>query len=281
MCTLIVYSVIILIFSRSVNLVLLVIGLEVLSWVLLVIIRLTIIFKYLLIQTIFILVSLLSIVLWTNGVLGALILKIRVPPMHLWFISILTNIRRHVFMFMITFHKVLPIFLLSKLVRNFLLIIGGLIILTNYLRLSQVRFYYIIRFSSFIHTTSTIMISLINSWLACLYWLFYSCIFWLIFWQFSYRLIDFNFSVMTGLCILVLSGMPPFLIFWFKINIFYWVLRFSWLLRYLVRIRFVLVFTAYLRVYYSSTQILEIYTVKWTWLLWLIPLSLRGFLLSY
>jgi len=226
------------------NIFFLLVLIELLSWILAIIIPTSISLKYLLIQGYFIFLGLIGLLWFPLTLTLRLLLKVGLPPFHLWFFSISFYLHKNIFRFFITIHKLIPLFFLSKIATPLLYLIR-LILISSGILIFQVRdFFYTFISSSLLHTGWIIIAILLSSKTGALYWMLYSRLVIIIIAIFTFKVINLlgiEQSRLTSFSWLILSGIPPFTIFWLKLNILYQVCWFRFSIIILLIINSVLV----------------------------------------
>jgi len=185
-------------------------------------------------------------------------LKIGLPPIHIWFIKLTFLIKKWVFLVFSTVHKLFPLILLGSLFirRSYflwvLLLIGGRLIFQVF------DFFFILLASSIIHRSWTLLAVQFNLKLRLTYWVLYSLVF-SVFLRTVHFFLLFKRSVeqsrSTAIVWLVLSGLPPFVIFWLKMWIFLWLTQVRERLSLIVIIISVLALTSYFRAFHASLRL--------------------------
>jgi len=213
----------------------------------------TITIKYLVIQTYFIILSLIGL-LWLPVLLMlGFFLKIGLPPIHIWFIKLTFFIKKTLFFIFSTIHKLFPLLLLGSLLirRRFLLWV--LLLVAGRLIFQLFDFFLIILTSSIVHSRWTLLAILFNYKIGLAYWILYSLVF-LIFLKTIYFFLLFKRSVeqssSTAIAWLILSGLPPFVMFWLKLWIFIILIQVRENLRLIIIIISVLALTSYFRAFH-------------------------------
>jgi len=236
--------------------------LEVLSWVFLILLDSRRALKYLLIQGYFILVRLLRL-LWVLPLLRiTMLLKIGLPPFHSWFIIIAVSLVPFPFLFIRTLHKVLPLFVMTKaLLKGALLMIGLRLVFSTFLLIQSSTLFLVLVNSSLVHGSWLVIRALSGRRLIVLYW-------------FSYRILlrillssiympfllarSSRGTRLTRASWLVLRGFPPLVIFWLKANIFIVLLSISLLVSLVLAIPSVLALRVYFRAYHLRLRTAEV-----------------------
>lgn len=199
--------------------------LELLSWGLVLIIDKFLSLKYLLIQSTFLFLRVLGAFIDNSFVLiRGIFLKIGLPPFHLWLIVLLRYFNKKILFLMLRFHKILPILLVSKVIRErvrttmqLLLRAGGVCIL----QVSGVYFVFLV--SSLVHSAWLIIRRLASSRLVLFYWVNYSVLIYLFLFSFkqtNIQKINLRQTSTIRVLWLILAGVPPFTVFWLKLSIF-------------------------------------------------------------
>lgn len=248
---------------------------EGLSWVFIMILSIWNILIYLIVQTYFLFIGIIGILLYSPLLLLRILLKMGVPPLHMWLLSISITIKKYELLFILTLHKLLPIIFLSKLALSTKLILV-LLILSGFIVVNRRVVLMVILFSSSINTVLILFIALYSVRIILLYWILYCSISLRLF--YSINRITFILilaeSRSTQSAWLVLSGIPPFSLFWIKINL---LINLRHSIRFLVRIIIVIIrvisLRAYYRVWHLSITYVTYYTISWS-LIILFPLSI-------
>jgi hypothetical protein len=151
------------------------------------------------------------------------LLKMGLPPFHGWLLPILRIVRKEVFIFITTLHKLLPIMFLLLLVFAFNrihIIILALLSLRVLLLGTSVTFILIIIFSSFVHSGWILLGVLVSTGFVLFYWRAYLLLSFVLL-RIKQRLLRQRVShrVILATYWLILSGLPPFAIFWLKTQV--------------------------------------------------------------
>jgi len=235
------------------NIFFLLVLIELLSWILAIIIPTSISLKYLLIQGYFIFLGLIGLLWFPLTLTLRLLLKVGLPPFHLWFFSISFYLHKNIFRFFITIHKLIPLFFLSKIATPLLYLIR-LILISSGILIFQVRdFFYTFISSSLLHTGWIIIAILLSSKTGVLYWMLYSRLVIIIIAIFTFKVISLlgiEQSRLISFSWLILSGIPPFTIFWLKLNILYQICWFRFSMIILLIINSVLGLSSYFRAFH-------------------------------
>jgi len=237
------------------SLILLLVSLECLSWIFILIISLDLRFSYLIIQGYFFLWRLVFLIIGRfRGLLLTFLFKIGLPPFQRWMLHIFPSLDKRNFWFISSLHKILPIILLIWLFSGLLLLYLVVIIMVTaiLLRFHRTSILFVIRFSSMSHTGWMLRISMLRigaliKYILCYYILFFLFIAFL---QGSWvTTAAFSQRRILRLTWLVMSGIPPFLIFWLKAKVIIGIILLDLLLRVLLLISVVILILIYYRVF--------------------------------
>lgn len=242
------------------NLLFLLFLVELLSWLFVLILENKIVIKYLLIQTVFLLISLVCL-LWQDKLLiVAFLFKLGIPPFHVWFINISKRLTKFPFVFIRTMHKLAPfIFFRKALFSSSVIVLTIAIIFAGVLIMESRELFFRIIISSIIHSVWIVLIIIISTKRFINYFILYRTLIILFFMVFLPRVISSLTSEQnTSLAFnwLVLSGLPPFAIFWLKIIVITYLLN-----RIVLFFRFcflwvsVISLSVYYRVFHNSLSI--------------------------
>lgn len=236
-------------------------GLELLSWLFVIIIPETLSFIYLVIQTFFVFVAILSIIIFPFLVFWGLILKIGLPPFHGWMLTFTFIIDAIVFALLMLLHKFMPIVVFGKILSNNIqFFFVTLLILSRALLIVQFAiFFEVIFFSSIIHRGWMLLGLKVRVSFFVFYWLLYRLFLIRFFVMTKFKeILIFNLN-QRGLMLLlwlIISGLPPFIIFWLKaliliviINIKILIIRFMLLLISIINL------SAYYRCFHMAISI--------------------------
>lgn len=146
-----------------------------------------------------------------------------IPPFHGWLLPLLRAVRKEVFLFITTVHKLIPVLFLLILIfviKGRHSVILGLLTMGVILLRVSVTFMLIVVFSSFVHSGWILLGLLVSVGFVVFYWRIYLIV--------SSALLRIkqtllrqrvaNRSVMA-LYWLILSGLPPFVVFWLKAHV--------------------------------------------------------------
>lgn len=179
-------------------------------------------FKYLLVQRAFFL-GRLACLLWNPVLLIVFFfLKLGLPPFHLWFIALRFQLKKYEFLFFITIHKFLPLILIRQLLHNYLFTPVVLVMILSGRMILELReLFSVLMISSMIHRGWMIIGALVGIKLILIYFALYSILLRSLFISLPAALkhgsVEQNSN--TSLIWLVLSGLPPFTLFWLKVMV--------------------------------------------------------------
>jgi len=100
----------------SLRLLRLLVVLELLSWLFVILVPNTSTLNYLLVQRYFLILGIARILFLPSLLIIVFLLKLGIPPFHVWFIKIARVLNKNRFSFIITLHKLIPILFLSKVI---------------------------------------------------------------------------------------------------------------------------------------------------------------------
>lgn len=201
-------------------------GLELLSWLFLVMVPFTILFNYLYVQSYFVLFSLMGVIIGFNRLIfWRMFMKMGLPPFHSWLLCFLSNISMPIFLFVMLFHKFLPLVILNKFMADsstFLILF--IVVLSSLIIFQLINIFEILFFSSLIHNVWMIISIVLRIRFFVMYWLTYSLFILIIFRGVVTKtfFLDFNQREYVTFSWLVLFGLPPFVVFWLKREIIFW-----------------------------------------------------------
>jgi len=227
---------------------------EILSWVFILILPLVLTLRYLVVQRVFFILRLLG-VFWVPWViLIRLVLKLGIPPLHLWIIRIARRLSKESLAFLLTIHKVYPLFVLTKIVLR----AQGAITVIVSLRISSLLIrdigivFITILYSSAINSIWILVRAAFSIRLVSFYWLVYRGMLSLILASLIFKdakQMSFNQRILRRRIWLVLRGFPPFVLFWIKL---YVVLSSIAIFGFILTSALVLTRVLILRAYYRS-----------------------------
>jgi len=151
-----------------------------------------------------------------------LFIKLGLPPLHIWLIRIARIINKETFAFIITGHKLLPLFLLRKIIISGVSIIVftiRLVIIGGGLFRRRTLFHTLI-FSSMLNSLWICLRVLIRKRYFIIYWTIYRLLLFLLI--YFLRFIKVTESSLTQRLFIsnnwvLISGIPPFVMFWVKV----------------------------------------------------------------
>ena len=181
-------------------------------------------FKYLIVQSVFFIVIVTGVIINSFIVIvTGVIIKIGIFPFHFWLLNILNKEKDSIWIFIITLHKFAPLLLVLLLFLEgryatllILLIFRGVILIeTN-------SIFFIFSISSSIHTVWIVIGGLQRKKIYFFYFFLYSILVWIILKILINKILlykEVNQNSVTRYIWLVLSGLPPFSLFWLKLNV--------------------------------------------------------------
>jgi len=182
-------------------------------------------FKYLVVQRYFFLGRLFSLIVMKELLVFFLFLKIGLPPFHSWFIRISSFMNKLLFIFFSTLHKLVSLLalgLIGLLSNYFLIGVISLLFVRTLIIVQRYSFWVVLVASSFIHTYWMALSLKLNLKLFFIYWAIYSIVTRILLLRNYYNIIVFlNYrqGSLTLIIWLCLSGLPPFTVFWLKLNV--------------------------------------------------------------
>lgn len=230
---------------------------EALSWLFSFLIEKVIVLKYLIIQRFFLFGGLAGLLWNPNLLLLVFLLKVGLPPFHLWFFVLSFFLRKISFLFISTIHKFLPLFFLIKLslARNILNLIFLVMVFSGLIILETRTLFFSIINSSIIHSNWIIISRLVRIRIFLFYFVLYMTLICLFFNSLAHsKLLSLDFSQNSyrrGL-FLILSGLPPFTFFWLEVNVVVFFLLKRFLIALFILVVAVLRLAIYYRVYHLS-----------------------------
>lgn len=190
------------------------------------------------------------------------LIKLGLPPFHAWFFRIARTLDGNTFYFMITFHKLLPLIFIRKIVFNYLSFFFIIIRLplVGIGLLSRRTLFFTLVFSSIIHRVWIIFRRLLRKGFILFYWIVYRALLILLMMRLSvFSKVEHSYFVQGVLrtkCWLLLSGIPPFIIFWLKVYLLFWLLNLLGLLfSVFILLTSVFALTAYYRAWHFGSII--------------------------
>jgi hypothetical protein len=223
---------------------------ETLSWLFILLIEKDTL-KYLLVQRYLLAIRLISLIYCPRVLMLVFLIKLGLPPFYQWVVALVSKMRRLTYLVFTTLHKLLPLLFISWTVLNFRVL--SLTILWRGLFLLQMRsLLFIILGSSLINTTWIILSLLIKPVFIIMYWGLYTILTILLLTRLRRGVLALRSRhqrVLTRFVWLVVSGLPPFLIFWLKLNLVCFLLKLRFLIGILILMSRVLRIVAYFRVF--------------------------------
>lgn len=229
------------------ELVVLIIIIELLSWIFIFFIKKFEVFKYLLIQTVFLLVRLISILWYIRIIILVMLLKLGIPPFHLWFINLTSTMNKYSFLFITTVHKILPLFRIRKFLyttHRYLIIL--VILRTGILIIERNELFNTLIVSSIIHRGWILVRRWVSIKIIFLYYIIYSLIISLFVFTLKIKSLWYSRTEQnrnSRSLWIILSGFPPFSLFWLK------VILLSILVFKTLRLRFILILVSVIRLF--------------------------------
>lgn len=243
-------------YSGLVNVIISIFIIETLSWVFSLLLN-EAVFKYLSLQRLFLFIGIVSILFRPLVFVVALLFKIGIPPFHLWVFNISYLINKNTFLILTTLHKLFPLFFLSKVIflKTFIIIINTIIFLFILLFLQYKNMLLVMTLSSFTHSIWLLVCGILKLSLILVYWVFYSAFYTIMLYSFSVKVIKYSDetqSSFSSIIWLIMSGFPPFTIFWLKITLFVMLLIYRIISRYFTILVSVIRIVAYYRIFNLS-----------------------------
>ena len=212
------------IFRRLTNTFIVLFFIEILSWIFLFIMPIEIVIGYLLIQAYFLIIRLSGIIISRILLALALRLKLGLPPFHSWVLRVSERLEKSQFVFITTLHKIYPIFFICLIILNIkiFLYLSFILIFSTILLINIGDSFIIFVFSSIAHRCWILFSRLVRKGFLIVYWRIYRILIVLFVRSLIRKTIkgslDNNYSVQLSW--FILSGFPPFVLFWIKINLF-------------------------------------------------------------
>nr|YP_009346439.1 NADH dehydrogenase subunit 2 [Paralongidorus litoralis]AOT84250.1 NADH dehydrogenase subunit 2 [Paralongidorus litoralis] len=218
-----IYILILLSYMCMSELLMILVSLELLSWVFSFLLSKEAVFKYLLIQSFFLLVSIMVLLSLPELFLLALSMKMGLPPFSIWLLSLIQGLEKKSFVWMMTVHKLAPMLTLLQVMNGQVLFLSVVLVsLSGGATLLFSHFTMVLMFSSFIHSGWMLLAYYSGTSLFWVYWSQYS-VGLMILVLFLTTLEMKLFSVPQGTLfistMLIVSGLPPFMIFWLKLYV--------------------------------------------------------------
>jgi len=232
--------------------------LELLSWTFTLIIPTYMSIKYLIIQTYFIILGLIGLLWFPLLLMLGFILKIGLPPIHIWFMKLAFLMEKWVFLIFSTIHKLFPLLLLGSLFSRRSYFFWILLLIAGRLIFQVFEFFFILLASSVIHRSWTLLGIQFNLKLRLTYWILYSLVFFVFLRTIHFSILfkrGIEQSSSTAIAWLILSGLPPFVIFWLKIWIFLRLIQIRENLSLILVIISVLALASYFRAFHARLRL--------------------------
>jgi NADH:ubiquinone oxidoreductase subunit 2 (subunit N) len=235
--------------------------------------------NYLIIQSIFVPFVFLSL-LFNSLVLFSLrmLFKMGLPPFHFWFFKVVKRLNSKTFLFFRTLHKVVPIIVLVLISSKIILKLRVILSFFRVFLLSTIsNVKNILISSSFFHTGWIVIASTKRGVLVLSYWAIYRIVLAIVINSLmlkSLNLWNVSINEITLILLLILSGMPPLRLFWWKVRAVEIILRFSLYLRLLMLLFSVLAIWVYSRILFLSLNLPKIYRNISLYLIFLIFLGI-------
>lgn len=214
--------------------------------------------KYLIIQTYFIILGLMGLLWFPLLLMLRLLLKIGLPPIHIWFMKLAFFMEKWIFFVFSTLHKLFPLLLLGGLFLRRSYFFWVLLLIAGRLIFQVFEFFFILLASSVIHRSWTLLAIQFNLKLRLTYWISYSLVFFVFLRTIHFSLLfkrGIEQSSSTAIAWLILSGLPPFVIFWLKIWIFLRLIQVRENLSLVLVIISVLALASYFRAFHARLRL--------------------------
>jgi hypothetical protein len=187
-----------------------------------------------------------------------LLLKIGLPPIHVWFIKLSFFMKKWVFLLFSTIHKLLPLLFMGRLLLSSYVVLAILLVIAGRLIFQVFELFIVLLTSSIVHRSWTLLSIQFNLKLSLRYWILYSFVF-LLFLSTIHFLFLFKGGIeqssSTAIIWLILSGLPPFIMFWLKVWIFLLLVQVRPGLRLILVFTSVLALTSYFRAFHVSLRL--------------------------
>lgn len=252
-----IYFIFLLLRFSSRNIIILLLLIEVLSWRFTLILTSSLIIKYLIIQRYFIILSLIGLTNIPRILMLALIIKLGFPPYHLWMIALFTKVTAFVIRFAITIHKWLPLIVIGRyfsVINSFSIVL--ICIIKGILLISVQNIVVIFIFSSIVHSAWLLVAYKLRISFILIYLVLYNLLYTLLVSSTrSYTKISRTFQrSSTSFLWLIISGIPPLLLFFIKLSLLTLLIEFRALIRSILIIVAVINLVSYYRVFHLSLQ---------------------------
>jgi len=213
----------------SLRLLRLLVVLELLSWLFVILVPNTSTLNYLLVQRYFLILRIARILFLPSLLIIVFLLKLGIPPFHIWFIKIARVLNKNRFSFIITLHKLIPILFLSKVIFRIIsfIIIWLRLIVVGLALISRRTLFFTLIYSSIIHSIWIILSIILSKGFVLFYWVIYRSLLVILVSLINFIKIENSYltqRVFLSKCWLLISGIPPFLLFWFKVYLLVWII---------------------------------------------------------
>lgn len=254
-----VYTLLLLSLFSATNLIVILIFIELLSWLFLSVLRTYLLLKYLLVQGFFFGRALLLAITLPTCLPFFLAVKGGIPPFHIWFLPLLFVIEKWLFWFRITLHKLYPLVFIGEISPPVLKVVLGVIIVSvsTVLLYHSLLLYLILIFSSNIHRGWILVGLIVRKRFVGLYWIVYRSLLLSLVLSLPNLILLFSILIQGGrslLTWLIFSGIPPFTFFWIKIAIFRKLLEDRVIISFIIIITAVFTLAIYYRVFHLSVS---------------------------
>jgi len=213
----------------SLRLLRLLVVLELLSWLFVILVPNTSTLNYLLVQRYFLILRIARILFLPSLLIIVFLLKLGIPPFHIWFIKIARVLNKNRFSFIITLHKLIPILFLSKVIFRIIsfIIIWLRLIVVGLALISRRTLFFTLIYSSIVHSIWIILSIILSKGFVLFYWVIYRSLLVILVSLINFIKIENSYltqRVFLSKCWLLISGIPPFLLFWFKVYLLVWII---------------------------------------------------------
>lgn len=213
----------------SLRLLRLLVVLELLSWLFVILVPNTSTLNYLLVQRYFLILRIARILFLPSLLIIVFLLKLGIPPFHIWFIKIARVLNKNRFSFIITLHKLIPILFLSKVIFRIIsfIIIWLRLIVVGLALISRRTLFFTLIYSSIVHSIWIILSIILSKGFVLFYWVIYRSLLVILISLINFIKIENSYltqRVFLSKCWLLISGIPPFLLFWFKVYLLVWII---------------------------------------------------------
>lgn len=213
----------------SLRLLRLLVVLELLSWLFVILVPNTSTLNYLLVQRYFLILRIARILFLPSLLIIVFLLKLGIPPFHIWFIKIARVLNKNRFSFIITLHKLIPILFLSKVIFRIIsfIIIWLRLIVVGLALISRRTLFFTLIYSSIVHSIWIILSMILSKGFVLFYWVIYRSLLVILISLINFIKIENSYltqRVFLSKCWLLMSGIPPFLLFWFKVYLLVWII---------------------------------------------------------